>query len=253
METRVVILDGVTIGGKSMREHFEVINHNKAIDYVMGLLDPETSIRAIDILQVHEIVMRNLDDDFAGRIRNGTVRIQEANFTPPSPDKLSDLLNELISYTSDNPDNLHVGVLAAIFHHRLVWIHPFFDGNGRTGRLVMNLLLQKHGYPPAIILKNDRKKYYDALNKANNGDFEKIVLLVLQAIERSLNLYIQIIPQQYEIYEPISSIVKEPDVPYGVEYIGLLARTGKINAFKEGRNWVTSKKAVLDYINSGKD
>ncbi len=86
------------------------------------------------------------------------------------------------------------------------------------------------------------------LNQANNGDFEKIVLLVLQAIERSLNLYIQIIPNQYEIYEPISSIVNEPEVPYGAEYIGLLARTGKIDAYKEGRNWVTSKKALLKYM-----
>ena len=111
----------------------------------------------------------------------------------------------------------------------------------------MNLLFMKHGFPPAIILKNDRKKYYTALNLANNGDYSKLYLLILQAIERSLNIYIQIIPKAYEVYESISTIANDPEVPYGMEYISLLARTGKIDAFKEGRNWVTTKNAVMTH------
>ncbi|MFM9709712.1 Fic family protein, partial [Streptomyces galilaeus] len=85
----------------------------------------------------------------------------------------------------------HPILFAAWFHHRFVWIHPFFDGNGRTVRLLMNLLLMRAGYPPAIILKNDRKKYYDALNAANNDKYNKLYLLILQAVERSLNIYLQ--------------------------------------------------------------
>ena len=246
-ETRVVLEDGITIGGKPLREHFEAINHDKAIGFLEELLTPSYSLRCIDILTIHELVMKNIDDQFAGRIRNGMVRIVGANFTPPSPDKVSDLLNELITDIHANDMNLDISILAAVFHHRLVWIHPFFDGNGRTGRLAMNLLLMKHGFPPAVILKNDRTKYYTALNHANKGDFSKISLLVLQALERSLNMYINIIPDKYGQYESIAQIAKDPLIPYGMEYISLLARTGKIDAYKEGRNWVTTKIAVLGH------
>jgi len=247
-ETRVVIEDGMTIGGKSLREHFEAVNHDKAISYLEELVGQDYTIRPIDILNLHNLVMKNIDDQFSGRLRNGMVRIVGANFTPPSPEKVSDLLDTLISNINTNTDHLEIPLLASYFHHRLVWIHPFFDGNGRTGRLAMNLLLMKYGFPPAIILKNDRKKYYSALNQANRGDYSKICLLVLQAIERSLNMYIQIIPNEYNHYESISEIAQDPEVPYGMEYISLLARTGKINAHKDGRNWVTSKKSLMDYI-----
>ncbi len=111
-----------------------------------------------------------------------------------------------------------------------------------------NLLLMSEGYPPAIILKNDRKKYYDALNKANSGDYGKLLLMVMQALERSLDIYLSHLTNSYEDYQPISSIVNEPDFPYGQEYVGLLVRQGKIDAFKEGRNWLTTKAAVLDYM-----
>jgi Fic family protein len=138
-------------------------------------------------------------------------------------------------------------ILASLFHHRFVWIHPFFDGNGRTVRLVMNLLLMRSGFPPAIILKNDRKKYYDALNQANNGSYSKIVLLMIQALERSLDIYLSIYPDAEE-YLPISNIVAEEALPYGQEYISLLARQGKIDAYKEGRDWLTTEAAVKEYM-----
>ncbi|MFN8338960.1 MAG: Fic family protein [Saprospiraceae bacterium] len=246
-ETRIVLQDGLTIGGKPLREHFEAINHDKAINFLEELVNIAYEIRTIDVLSIHELVMKNIDDQFAGRIRNGMVRILGANFSPPSPEKVSDLLDTLIEDVNLNVDNWDLPFLVTYFHHKLVWIHPFFDGNGRTGRLAMNLLFMKHGFPPAIILKNDRKKYYTALNLANNGDYSKLYLLILQAIERSLNIYIQIIPKAYEVYESISTIANDPEVPYGMEYISLLARTGKIDAFKEGRNWVTTKNAVMTH------
>ena len=166
---------------------------------------------------------------------------------------MSGLLDELINYIAENPLELNKVMLATIFHHKMVWIHPFFDGNGRTVRLAMNLLLLRKGFPPAIVLKNDRKKYYSALNEANKGDDEKLYLLMCQALERSLNVYVNAMPGRgYDDYEPISDIVKEPDMPYGQEYISLLARQGKIDAYKEGRNWLTNKKAIEDYINNRK-
>ena len=176
------------------------------------------------------------------------MRITGANFTPPNANKVADLLDELIDFINTNPLQLNDIELATIFHHKLVWIHPFFDGNGRTVRLSMNLLLMRNGFPPAIILKNDRKKYYEALNQANNGNYQKLTLLMCQSLERTLNIYINALPDNNTEYVEISNLVQEPNMPYGQEYISLLARTGKIDAYKEGRNWLTTKEAVESYI-----
>jgi Fic family protein len=247
-ETQMVLQEGITIKGKSLREHFETHNHDKAIDYLFSIINDDYVLRSIDVLSLHGLVLRSIEDDFAGRLRNGGVRISGANFVPPNANKVSDLLDELIDFVNTNPLELNNIELAAIFHHKLVWIHPFFDGNGRTVRLAMNLLLMRCGFPPAIILKNDRKKYYEALNQANNGNYQKLMLLMCQALERSLNIYLNAMPDSETDFQKISDIVSEPSSPYGQEYVSLLARTGKIDAYKEGRNWFTTKEAVEDYI-----
>jgi Fic family protein len=247
-ETQMVLQEGITIKGKSLREHFETHNHDKAIDYLYRIVNDDYVLRSIDILSLHSLVLRSIEEDFAGRIRNGGVRISGANFVPPNANKVSDLLDELIDFVNTNPLQLNDIELAAIFHHKLVWIHPFFDGNGRTVRLGMNLLLMRRGFPPAIILKNDRKKYYEALNQANNGNYQKLMLLMCQALERSLNIYLNAMPDNDTDFQKISDIVSEPSSPYGQEYVSLLARTGKIDAYKEGRNWYTTKEAIDDYI-----
>lgn len=251
-ETQMVLQEGITVKGKSLREHFETHNHDKAIDYLYSIINEEYTLRSIDILSLHGLVLRSIEEDFAGRIRNGGVRITGANFTPPNANKVPDLLDELIDFINTNPLNLNDIELATIFHHKLVWIHPFFDGNGRTVRLSMNLLLMRCGFPPAIILKNDRKKYYEALNQANNGNYQKLTLLMCQSLERTLNIYINTLPDNDTEYIEISNLVQEPNMPYGQEYISLLARTGKIDAYKEGRNWLTTREAVEDYIRNRK-
>ena len=230
-ETQMVLQDGITVKGKSLREHFEAHNHDKAIDYLFSIINDDYVLRSIDILSLHNLVLRSIEEDFAGRIRNGGVRISGANFVPPNANKVSDLLDELIDFVNTNPLELNDIELAAIFHHKLVWIHPFFDGNGRTVRLAMNLLLMRCGFPPAIILKNDRKKYYDALNQANNGNYQKLMLLMCQALERSLNIYLNAMPDNDTDFQKISDIVSEPSSPYSQEYVSLLARTGKIVAY----------------------
>jgi Fic family protein len=247
-ETKMVIEEGMTVKGKSLREHFETLNHQEAIDFLETLLSDNYILKSNDILDIHRLVLQKIEKDFAGRYRNSGVRISGANFVPPNALKINDLMEELITWVNEEELTLSSIVKASIFHHRFVWIHPFFDGNGRTVRLVFNLLLMKEGFPPAIILKNDRKKYYDALNKANNGDYSKILLLVIQAVERSLDIYVSSLTNTYEDYQSITTIANEPDVPYNQEYISLLARQGKIDAFKEGRNWLTNKAAVLNYM-----
>ncbi|MGQ7947524.1 Fic family protein [Flavobacterium sp. WC2509] len=251
-ETQMVLQEGITVKGKSLREHFETHNHDKAIDYLFSILKEDYRLRSIDILSLHGLVLRSIEDDFAGRLRNGGVRIVGANFVPPNANKVSDYLDELIDFVNTNPLELNDIELATVFHHKLVWIHPFFDGNGRTVRLSMNLLLMRCGFPPAIILKNDRKKYYEALNQANNGNYQKLILLMSQALERSLNIYLNAMPDNDNDYQKISDIVSEPSTPYSQEYVSLLARTGKIDAYKEGRNWYTTKEAIDDYITTRK-
>ncbi|SIS49353.1 Fic family protein [Kaistella chaponensis] len=245
-ETKMVIEDGFTIKGKSLREHFEVVNHQEAIEFVESLASNEYVLNKLDILSIHHLVLQKIEKDFAGKYRTSGVRISGANFVPPNALKVDEFVSELIDFANDS--EVDILIRSAIFHHRFAWIHPFFDGNGRTARLLLNLILMKSGFPPAIILKNDRKKYYDALNQANNQDYSKLVLLILQAVERTLDIYLGNLNNTYDQYQSITDIVNEPDVPYGQEYVSLLARKGKIDAFKEGRNWLTTKDAVLDYI-----
>jgi Fic family protein len=251
-ETRLVLQDGMTVKGKSLREHFEVMNHHEAIGLLEELTHAGYSLRERDILDIHQLVMQHMDKEFAGRIRNAGVRITGANIVPPNAIKVPGMLQDLIRFVNPNPDNLNPLWLATVFHHRFVYIHPFFDGNGRTVRLAMNLLLMREGFPPAIILKNDRKKYYDALNQANGGAYQKLALLMLQALERSLDIYLTALPGSDEDYLPISQIVEEEALPYGQEYISLLARQGKIDAYKEGRNWYTTATAVKAYMQGRK-
>lgn len=247
-ETRMVLEDGLTVSGKPLREYFETVNHHEAIGYVENLVTPDYILRERDILNVHELVLDKIDKEFAGRIRNAGVRISGANFVPPNARKVPDLFEELIFWANDLGNVLHPVIKAALFHHRFVWIHPFFDGNGRTVRLIYNLLLMKEGFPPAIILKVDRKRYYTALNDANKGNFEKLFGLVCQATLRSLDIYLSNLDDTAGDYAPISNIVKEPTIKYGQEYVSLLARQGKIDAYKEGRVWYTTEKAVKDYV-----
>jgi len=248
-ETKVVLQHGLTVGGKTLREHFETLNHKKAIDWLTERVSQDFSLSVKDILHLHYLVMSGIADEYAGIIRTGRVRITGAKFIPPNPLKVPDLLEELIEWVNDNPLNLNIVERISVFHHRFVWIHPFFDGNGRTARLVMNLLLMKWGYPPVIVLKVDRMKYYRALEDANSFQYSKLFLLIFQGLEQSLDRYLNAIEpgDGYDLV-PLSEIAKEPEIPYGQEYLSLLARRGEIEAFKTGRVWYATKGAILNYI-----
>jgi len=247
-ETQMVLQEGVTVKGKSLKEHFEAKNHETAIHKLYKLIHKDYVLNTKDLLELHALVLRSVEDDCAGRLRHAGVRISGANFVPPNAVHVSGYLDSLVEYINTNPLGLNSIELATMFHHKFVWIHPFFDGNGCTVRLVMNLLLMRQGFPPAIILTNDRAKYYAALNQANNGNYGKLMLLMSQATERSLNIYLSAVPGLDQTYKAISSIVEDPDIPYSQEYVSLLARQGKIDSHKEGRNWFTTKQAILDYI-----
>ncbi|MBK6821882.1 MAG: Fic family protein [Saprospiraceae bacterium] len=251
-ETRTVIEEGMTVAGKSLREHFEVVNHQEAIEYLEELVSGDYLLKERDILDIHELVMSKIEKEFAGRYRNSGVRIPGANFTPPNAQKVPDLMSDLISWVSRDDQSMHPLVRVSIFHHRFVWIYPFFDGNGRTVRLIMNLLLMKWEFPPVIILKVDRNKYYQALNRANQGHYDLLIRLIARAADRSLGIYLSNLEDYADEYVPIADLVEDAVLPYGQEYISLLARKGKIDSYKEGRIWYTRPAAIKEYIDNRK-
>lgn len=246
-ETRAVIEEGITVRGKSLREHLEAINHHEAIELVTEMARPGVRLTEQMVLQLHALVLQKIDRAWAGRYRTMGVRISGAGFTPPDPLKVPELMQDLLEWLYLPTTALHPLLLATAFHHRFVWIHPFADGNGRTVRLAGNLLLLAQGYPPAIVLKQDRRKYYNALHQADNGNLYPLCLLLLQACERSLDIYLSNLRGNAGDYKPIGNLVEEEAVPYGEEYIGLLARRGKIDAYKEGKIWYTTKAAIDAY------
>ncbi|MCX6819047.1 MAG: Fic family protein [Candidatus Aenigmarchaeota archaeon] len=235
-ETRLVLEHGITISGKSLKDHFEAINHKEAILFVEDSLKEEINEKIIKNL--NGLVLDKIYEEEKGRYRTTNVRILGAIKSPPQAEKVPNLMKNFIEYVTKNPDNLNVPEMAAVMHYKLVEIHPFVDGNGRTARLVMNLFLMKHGFPITIVLKNDRKKYYQTLKEADKG-----------CINRSLDIYLSAFKRGME-YISIKAAAK--GTPYTQEYLSLLARKGRLDAIKLGRNWVTTRKAVEDYIKNVK-
>ena len=133
-ETRMVLELGLTVKGKNLREHFEANNHHKAIDLVETLTTSRSKLTENEIFDIHKIVLDNIEEEFAGRYRSGQVRILGANFIPPNHLRVKEMIGELLLETNENTPKLNDIELIARFHHRFVWIHPFFDGNGRTAR-----------------------------------------------------------------------------------------------------------------------
>lgn len=194
-ETKVV-LEGITIGGKSLNEHLEAINHSHAIDFVQGLVNSGIDLGEREIKEIHQLVLSGINNNEAGRYRRENVVIAGASTTPPSFLHLNDEMEGLLTWHRGAND-MHPVERAAEFHTRFVEIHPFVDGNGRTGRLLLNFELMKAGYPPAVIRKEDRIAYYDALDDACvTRDYHRITELVADAVQRSMTIYLELIDPQ---------------------------------------------------------
>jgi Fic family protein len=181
-ETDIVINKGLTIGGKSMREHLEAINHNEAIMYLLDFVRGEIEFDERIAKDLHSIILRGIDRDHAGKYRNASVMISGSRHIPPSPIQVPDLMQKCFEWYKENSATCHPIILAAEMHEQIATIHPFIDGNGRTARLVMNLILMRNGYPIANIPGDgdSRRDYYDSLEKCNisseKEDFFKFII-----------------------------------------------------------------------------
>jgi Fic family protein/DNA-binding Xre family transcriptional regulator len=197
-ETDLVINEGLTISGKSMREHLEAINHQEAITYIKHLMEKNTSLNEREVLSIHNLILRGIHPEDAGRYRRVQVMIKGSSHMPPQPFMVSKDMEDFFIWYETNKNSIHPIILAAEMHERLVTIHPFIDGNGRTSRLVMNLILLQHGYVIANI-KGDydtRMQYYNALETAQTkNNKEDFLLFVAQIEKQSLERYLEIIGQ----------------------------------------------------------
>ncbi len=191
-ETQVV-LEGITVGGKSLKEHLEVINHEQAILFLDDLIKDEEPINEWNIKNIHQLVLKKIDDSNAGKYRNENVRIKGANHIPPDYLIVPELMEKLI-LNYKKWDRYHPIVKATLLHGELVKIHPFIDGNGRTSRLVMNLSLMNSGYVPVIIKKDKRLEYYTVLDKAHvTGDYTDFIKLITELEIEMLNKYLELV------------------------------------------------------------
>ncbi len=252
-ETYLVISEGITIKGRSLKDHLEAKDHYEAIQFLFDLIEKDRrhSINEQLIRSLQHLVVRESKPEIAGSYRKGSVMISGSAHTPPEAHEVPQQMQRFIQWMRKNQSKLHPIEFAALAHHRLVFIHPFSDGNGRAARLLMNLLLMQRGYPLVSVLKNDRKKYYDVLERADRGRVEPLVRLCIQAVERSLNLYLKVMGKNNGTtpkYLPLSVVAK--GTKYSAKYLNLLVRQGKLEAHKEGRNWVTSREALEQYISA---
>ena len=191
-ETQIV-LEGITVGGKSIKEHLEAINHEKAILYLDELVKDKQPITEWNIKNIHQLILKEIDSENAGKYRRENVTIKGVTHIPPDYTMLPELMEKLI-VNYKTWDKYHPIIQAALVHGELVKIHPFVDGNGRTSRLIMNLDLMNHGYNPVIIKKEKRLEYYDVLDKAHTtGDYTDFIKLIIKLEIEMIKTYLKLL------------------------------------------------------------
>jgi Fic family protein len=189
-ETWLVLKQGMTIGGKSVEEHLEATNHREAISLLEGLTRRRHSISEADVLRLHAVILDKIKLD-AGQYRRGRVFIAGAEHVPPSPKLVPEFMKEVLQELNSSSKGVDAVISAAHLHHKLAWIHPFTDGNGRLARLLTNLRLMRAGFPPVVLKKSERRAYYSALEKADAGDLVSLTMFIAGHVEKALDLYLE--------------------------------------------------------------
>jgi Fic family protein len=195
-ETQLVVNQGLTISGKSMVEHLEAINHSEAVDFIIELATRKEDLNRRTLMDLHALILKSIDKENAGRYRTVPVMISGSAHKPPQPYLLDKLMEDYFLHYYAQKNKMHPVILAAEMHERLCSIHPFIDGNGRTSRLVMNLILLQNGYTIAN-MKGDiesRLAYYRGLEKVQvDNEPEIFYSLVIEAVKRSLEAHLSLV------------------------------------------------------------
>lgn len=196
-ETQVV-LEGLTVGGKTLQEHLEVLNIRDALSWLRTIVQNTEPINGHTVLDIHKLIMAGILKEEAGMYRRQPVYIRGASHVPPNWVKLPEHMEQLSNLLETGPGYDHPVVFASRMHLRLVTIHPFVDGNGRTARMLTNLILMRHGYPPAMYSAGQRSEYIEAIREADMGADDRFVVLTAQAVEFMQDRYLQMIRQVAE-------------------------------------------------------
>ncbi len=241
-ETKLVLEEGITIGGKSLREHLEATNNARAFDLIENIAKKKKPINHVVIQQIHEVVTAGILED-PGKYRTKNVRITGSAKTPPDWSKVTKLMDDLIERIARYKN--HTVEVSSILHHRFVEIHPFIDGNGRVSRLLTNLYLIAQGYPPVVLKIEDRGKYYRFLRAADAGNIRLFVNFIAKAVDESLTMYLSILGGSDELL-PLKELAA--NTPYSQDYLSLRARQGVLDAVKIGKVWYSSRHAIERYL-----
>jgi Fic family protein len=217
-ETRLVVEQGLTITGKPLKDQAEAKNLSAALDFLEELAgNPDRPITESDVRQLHFLVLKGINDANAGKYRTEQVEIGGSKFKPTPPESVPAEMQEFGEWLQQAsvPGQIFTAdeaILAACAAHTwLVTIHPFIDGNGRVARLLMNLILMRFGFPIAIIAREDRLRYYDALEISQTSDLTAFVSLVSESVEESLEEYEVAAQEQRETIEWAKSIASKFD------------------------------------------
>jgi len=212
-ETKLVVEQGLTITGKPLKDQAEAKNLSEAVDFLEDLAkNPDMPLTEMDIRQIHALVLKEVDDSNAGSYRTVPVAISGSKYSPPSPEALPSKMSEfakwlrVASVPRSGIGGIDGLINAAAAHTWFVTIHPFIDGNGRVARLLMNLMLMRHGYPIAIISKEDRLRYYDALEESQSTDLTPFITLLCDCLQESLEEYEIAAQEQVELIEWTQSL-----------------------------------------------
>ena len=191
-ETKIVIEDGITIGGKPVKDHLEVLGHSEAYDLLFRL-SGHSEIMETNIRELHRLFYYRIDASRAGKYRKKKVIITGTDFTPPAPKRIPDLMASFVDGIPDDRSKHHPVEFAAILHGKLVTVHPFIDGNGRVARLLMNLGLLQAGYPVTIIHPVLRREYLDNLNTIHKGDLRPFNKFIAGCCLESAKEYLRLL------------------------------------------------------------
>jgi len=211
-ETIALLMHGVTAKGKPLKDHLDIEGHDDAIDFLLSIVKEKRAFSEIDIRAIHKMLLKEPYKVMAktpdGRPSSKRIKIGEYKTTPnhvetvtgethyyASPEETPAKMQELMAWYEEASNNksVHPIVVAALFHHKFVAIHPFDDGNGRVTRILMNLILMRNNYPPAVIKSDDKQNYYALLSQADIGENLPFIEYISERIESSLNLYLKAI------------------------------------------------------------
>ncbi len=179
-ETGMILFDRIVPEGKSLREISEVQNHKDAFDYMLGY---KGDINRNFVLKLHKLLMHNILWKHAGKFRDVQVYVRGAEVMPPKPEDVAKEFKRLMFWYRANKRKYHPVVVAAYFHHAFESVHPFRDGNGRIGRLLLNFILRKNGLPMVNIKHKTRSEYYKALESGNKGNLKRMIDLIIRRLE----------------------------------------------------------------------